>query len=246
MSTEGTSQVRSWWDEGQPFVRTISTLPADILWASTMNKGVLAAPPRTHFGSVHQPLGQSGSGSSRTGGKEHGEVVVEPGGGRSSSQHWPQQGLRADAARAAAIGEIGASRRIPRAALADYIAALTEEPRWQVAAAAARIRSISMATAGEAQLPWVTGPTGAGSARRLAVRRKARCSASCETCGPSSIQACQFPTTGSRSPLSWIGGYDSLPGQVSEKTFDSYADTVRLHIKPSMGRGPAQTDGLRC
>ena len=27
----------------------------------------------------------------------------------------------------------------------------------------------------------------------------------------------------------------SLPGQVSEKTFDSYADTVRLHIKPSMG-----------
>jgi hypothetical protein len=28
----------------------------------------------------------------------------------------------------------------------------------------------------------------------------------------------------------------SLPGQVSEKTFDSYADTVRLHIKPSMGR----------
>lgn len=29
---------------------------------------------------------------------------------------------------------------------------------------------------------------------------------SCETCGPSSIQACQFPTTGSLSPLSWIGG----------------------------------------
>jgi integrase len=28
----------------------------------------------------------------------------------------------------------------------------------------------------------------------------------------------------------------SLSGQVSEKTFDSYADTVRLHIKPSMGR----------
>jgi integrase len=28
----------------------------------------------------------------------------------------------------------------------------------------------------------------------------------------------------------------SLPGQVSEKTFDSYADMVRLHIKPSMGR----------
>jgi hypothetical protein len=28
----------------------------------------------------------------------------------------------------------------------------------------------------------------------------------------------------------------SLPGQVSEKTFDSYADTVPLHIKPSMGR----------
>jgi hypothetical protein len=28
----------------------------------------------------------------------------------------------------------------------------------------------------------------------------------------------------------------SLPGQVSEKTFDSYADTVRLHIKPSLGR----------
>jgi hypothetical protein len=28
----------------------------------------------------------------------------------------------------------------------------------------------------------------------------------------------------------------SLPGQMSEKTFDSYADTVRLHIKPSLGR----------
>lgn len=28
----------------------------------------------------------------------------------------------------------------------------------------------------------------------------------------------------------------SLPGHVSEKTFDSYADTVRLHITPSMGR----------
>jgi Phage integrase, N-terminal SAM-like domain len=28
----------------------------------------------------------------------------------------------------------------------------------------------------------------------------------------------------------------SLPGQVSEKTFDSYADTVRLHITPSLGR----------
>jgi Phage integrase, N-terminal SAM-like domain len=28
----------------------------------------------------------------------------------------------------------------------------------------------------------------------------------------------------------------SLPGHVSEKTFDSYADTVRLHITPSLGR----------
>jgi integrase len=28
----------------------------------------------------------------------------------------------------------------------------------------------------------------------------------------------------------------SLPGQVSNKTFDSYADTVRLHLKPSLGR----------
>jgi hypothetical protein len=28
----------------------------------------------------------------------------------------------------------------------------------------------------------------------------------------------------------------SLPGQVSEKTFDSSADTVRLHITPSLGR----------
>jgi integrase len=28
----------------------------------------------------------------------------------------------------------------------------------------------------------------------------------------------------------------SLPGQVGEKTLDSYADTVRLHIKPSLGR----------
>ena len=28
----------------------------------------------------------------------------------------------------------------------------------------------------------------------------------------------------------------SLPGQVSEKTLDSYMDTVRLHIKPSLGR----------
>jgi hypothetical protein len=28
----------------------------------------------------------------------------------------------------------------------------------------------------------------------------------------------------------------SLPGQVSEKTLDSFADTVRLHIKASLGR----------
>jgi Phage integrase, N-terminal SAM-like domain len=28
----------------------------------------------------------------------------------------------------------------------------------------------------------------------------------------------------------------SLPGQVSEKTLDSYADTVHLHIAPSLGR----------
>src|SRR5512133_104666 len=90
---------------GQPFVRTISTLPAHILWASAMNKGVVAAPPRTHFGSVPHHSDQSGSGSSRTGGKEHGEVVVEPAGGRGSSQHWPQQGLRANAARAVAIRE---------------------------------------------------------------------------------------------------------------------------------------------
>ena len=32
----------------------------------------------------------------------------------------------------------------------------------------------------------------------------------------------------------WLTG--SLPGQVSEKTLDSYADTVRLHIAPSLGR----------
>ncbi len=28
----------------------------------------------------------------------------------------------------------------------------------------------------------------------------------------------------------------SIPGQVSEKTLDSYTDTVRLHLKPSLGR----------
>jgi len=28
----------------------------------------------------------------------------------------------------------------------------------------------------------------------------------------------------------------SLPGQVSEKTLDSYADTVRLHLSPALGR----------
>ena len=28
----------------------------------------------------------------------------------------------------------------------------------------------------------------------------------------------------------------SLPGKVSEKTLDSYADTVRLHLAPSLGR----------
>jgi len=32
----------------------------------------------------------------------------------------------------------------------------------------------------------------------------------------------------------WLTG--SLPGQVSEKTLDSYADTVRLHIAPTLGR----------
>jgi Phage integrase, N-terminal SAM-like domain len=32
----------------------------------------------------------------------------------------------------------------------------------------------------------------------------------------------------------WLAA--SLPGQVSDKTLDSYADTVRLHIKPSLGR----------
>lgn len=32
----------------------------------------------------------------------------------------------------------------------------------------------------------------------------------------------------------WIA--TSLPGQVSDKTLDSYADTVRLHLLPSLGR----------
>jgi excisionase family DNA binding protein len=62
--------------------------------------------------------------------------------------------------------KIGASRRIPQAALADFIAALIEEPRGRVAAAAARIRCISMATDGEAQPRLATAPTDAVSARK--------------------------------------------------------------------------------
>jgi hypothetical protein len=48
----------------------------------------------------------------------------------------------------------------------------------------------------EVQPHLVTGPTGAGSARRLVARRKAKCFASCEICGPNSMRACQFLMTG--------------------------------------------------
>jgi hypothetical protein len=34
----------------------------------------------------------------------------------------------------------------------------------------------------------------------------------------------------------WVSS--SLPGQVSAKTLDSYADTVRLHLVPALGRRP--------
>ena len=73
-----------------------------------------------------------------------------------------------------------------------------------------------MATDGEAQPPLVTAPTGAGSELNAGM-----------------------PSPDDRQTVAafldrWLT--KSLPGQVSEKTFDSYADTVRLHIKPSMGR----------
>jgi hypothetical protein len=55
--TEGTSQVRSWWDEGGPFVRTISTMRAgQILWPSAMNKGVVPLLHGIDFGSAPQPF----------------------------------------------------------------------------------------------------------------------------------------------------------------------------------------------
>ncbi len=105
-----------------------SRLPtAHILWASAMNKGVVAAPPRHRFRICAHHSGQSGSGSSKPGGKEHGEVVVEPSGGRRPAEHRTQQGLRANAAGATAIGED--RRVIPQAALADFMAALAEELR---------------------------------------------------------------------------------------------------------------------
>ena len=28
----------------------------------------------------------------------------------------------------------------------------------------------------------------------------------------------------------------TLPGQIADKTYDSYADTVRLHLRPALGR----------
>ena len=134
--------------------------------------------------------------------------------------------------------KIGALRRIPRAALADFIATVTEEPRvTSLAAAVARTRCISMATAGEAQPPSATAPTGAGSARKRAARRKPKCCASCETCGQELNAG--LPVPDDRQTVAafldrWLMA--SLRGQVSEKTLDSYADTVRLHIKPSLGR----------
>jgi hypothetical protein len=66
-------------DEGRPFVRTISTLPAGhILWASAMNKGVLAAPPRHRFRICAPTIRASQvPGPQRREVKEHGEVVVE-------------------------------------------------------------------------------------------------------------------------------------------------------------------------
>ena len=69
------------------------------------------------------------------------------------------------------------------------------------------------------------------------MRRKPKCCASCETCDPNSTQACPVPDD--RQTVAafldrWLTA--SLPGQIGEKTLDSYADTVRLHIKPSLGR----------
>jgi hypothetical protein len=94
-----------------------------------------------------------------------------------------------------------------------------------------------MATDGEARPRLVTAPTGAGSVRRSAALRKPKCCASCETCGPNSNAGLPVPD----DRLTVVGFLDrwltaSLPRQVSEKTLDSYADTVRLHIKPSLGR----------
>jgi len=38
------------WDDGRPFIRTVSTMPAGHTFSgSVMNKGVVAAPPRHRF-----------------------------------------------------------------------------------------------------------------------------------------------------------------------------------------------------
>src|SRR4029450_239579 len=70
-----------------------------------MNKGVVAAPPRHRFRICAPPFGPVRFRVLKTGGKEHGEVVVEPSGGRRPAEHRTQQGLRANAAGATAIGQ---------------------------------------------------------------------------------------------------------------------------------------------
>jgi excisionase family DNA binding protein len=133
--------------------------------------------------------------------------------------------------------KIGVSRRIPHAALADYIAALTrgtavtsrrgpgedsvylDGDRWRGAA------SLGYGPDGRRIQKKVSGATKAKVLRKLRDLR-------------GELNA-GLPVPDDRLNVEafldrWLT--TNLPAPVSEKTFDSYADTVRLNIKPSMGR----------
>jgi excisionase family DNA binding protein len=130
-STEGSSQVRSWWDECRPFVHAVSTLPA----------------AHTVLGNDHEQRRRSRSSRIDFGSAAPAMRACEVSGPQGREVRSMEKLLLspAEAAAQLSIGrskvyelmrlgqlrsvKIGASRRIPQAAFADFMAALAKELR---------------------------------------------------------------------------------------------------------------------
>jgi excisionase family DNA binding protein len=131
--------------------------------------------------------------------------------------------------------KIGTSRRIPQAALADFIASLRsrddKSPWPRRGFGVSRWRPV----AGRS-LPWLR-PDGRRITKKVSGATKAEVLRKLRDLRAELNAGMPMPddrlTVGAFLDR-WLMA--SLPGQVSEKTFDSYADTVRLHITPSLGR----------